>query len=105
MISVLRKLAHGHIKYIKIYRNLSKDKIISAIMIRFLIEGYIDLFISALISIEMFCRLDIIMTNFSDIFAFISGFLFFLMLLSLPLLASWAITTKQKFMEISKIEP
>jgi hypothetical protein len=90
--------------FIQAYRYFSRNKVLIAIAIRFLLEGFIELFVSSLISSEMTSRVDLIFTNAPDIFAYVLSILFLVMILSLPILSVWIVKCKQKFLELAAID-
>jgi hypothetical protein len=73
-------------------------------MIRFLLEGYIDLFLSSLVGLEMITKIDLIVLNFYDCFAMLLTLFFYIMTIGLPILACYVITKKIRTLEISEME-
>ena len=73
-------------------------------MILFLLEGYIELFISALIGFEMMTHIDLMLRNVSDSFNMFVAVCFTVITIGLPVFACWVVTKKIKWREVSYME-
>ena len=58
-------------------------------MMRFLIEGQVELLLSAIINIELLNETSFIFTNVSDAIAFTTGIVFLLMIVMMPLFIAY----------------
>jgi hypothetical protein len=86
-------------------RSLRKVRIeqqLQQIIILFLIEGYIELLISAILSFELFSKYERILSNLSDAFCFIISIVFLTILIGLPLFT--IIKIRQKYLIVNKIK-
>jgi hypothetical protein len=53
---------------------------------RFIFEGFIELFLCSLLSWDLISKIDLIYTNPSDAIGFTISFIFLIMIITLPLL-------------------
>lgn len=70
---------------IKLRRRIQHKKYLREIIIRFLIEGYLDFLVSSIISFELLGKIDDIFGNFSDAFSFSISCAFLFILIALPI--------------------
>jgi hypothetical protein len=87
---------------IRSLRKIRIQKQVHQIIIWFLIEGYIELLISAILSFELFSKYDRIFSNLSDAFCFIISIVFLIILIGLPLFT--IIKIRQKYSILNEIK-
>lgn len=73
-------------RFTSLYEKVKLSEHIYQLLIRFLLEGYIDLFLGSLLSIELTSKVDIIFTNFSDGLSYLTSLFFFCGIMLMPLL-------------------
>ena len=65
----------------------------------FVIEGFVELFLSSLLNLELISQVDLIFLNTGDTINFVLSMEFFMHIICLPLIISSVIATKIEFME------
>jgi hypothetical protein len=66
---------------------------------RLFLQGYVEIMISAMFSMELTSQIDLIFTNLSDSFAYICGFIFFVVLSILPVVIGNVLVKKIDMLE------
>jgi hypothetical protein len=69
------------------------------LFIRLLMQGYVELFIASMLSIDLTSKIDLIFTNFTDAFSYLCGLFFFISLSSLPIVIGRAMNKKIDMLE------
>ena len=71
---------------------------------RFLLEGYIDLFACSLLNAELFLKMDVIFTNFSDTLAYLFAIVFLVLVVYLPIKIANIVARKVQLREAAVFE-
>jgi hypothetical protein len=102
---IVRKLALKSWDWIMCYRRVKIGSSISSIVFRFVLEGYVELFFSALISLSVCTKIDLVATNGSDVLAILLGVVFFVFCCVLPIIVAYVLRRKIHYLdEIDDLE-
>lgn len=105
LIAILRRLAPKFNFLINFYRKIKLTQHLNAILTRFILEGFVELFLSSLINLELIAQVDLIYLNTGDMINFLLSIAYFLYIVFLPLIISSVISTKIGFMEAKLEDP
>ena len=99
LIFVLRKVAPKYNVLIYYYRKVKLNDHLNAIMTRFILEGFVELFLSSLINMELLSQIDLLSTQFGDLLNFGISMVYFIYSVSLPLAIALVLNEKIDFLE------
>ena len=99
LILILKFLAPGRNRLIYWYRKLKLESHLYAIMIRFVLEGFVELFLGAMLNMELISTIDLIFLNIGDAISFTLSMSYFLFILILPLLIVIKLSQKIEILE------
>lgn len=68
-------------------------------MTRFILEGFVELFLSSLINMELLSQIDLLSTQFGDLLNFGISMVYFIYSVSLPLAIALVLNEKIDFLE------
>lgn len=105
IIAILRRIAPKFNILIHFYRKLKLKQHLNSIIIRFILEGFVEVFLSCLINMELMSQVDLIFLNPGDTINFMLSMLYFIYALFLPLILSSVINTKITLLESQFEEP
>lgn len=103
-IAILRRVAPRYNSLIYWYRKLSLKQHIYSIVIRFVLEGFVELFLGSLVNLELMSTIDLIFLNIGDGICTIISFCYFSFIMCLPLIIVTVIAKKIDFLE-NKVTP
>ena len=85
------------------YRKWKAQIDIRQVISRFIIEGYIELFLCSLLCLELSTKIDVIYTNFSDGLSFTLSTVFLILILMLPIVIVHVIGKKIDYLETAAL--
>mmetsp|Transcript_19666 Transcript_19666/g.30381 ORF Transcript_19666/g.30381 Transcript_19666/m.30381 type:complete len:228 (+) Transcript_19666:5547-6230(+) len=78
---------------------MKSEATFTSVVFRFLLEGYIEILMSGILSFELLSKVDLVFRNFSDFLTFTVGLLFFVVILYLPVVIAKVLQKKIYFLE------
>ena len=97
--AVLKQLAMRDDNWVEAYRKMQGSSVYQAVAARFILEGFVELFLCSLLNIQTAGKIDVILTNFSDLMSFIMSTFFFFAIMFMPLIIQNVIAKKIDLLE------
>ena len=81
------------------YRKFSLKAHIYSIVIRFVLEGFVELFLGSLVNLELMSTIDLLFLNIGDGICFLLSMCYFSFIMCLPMIIVTVIALKINFLE------
>ena len=81
---IMRYLAYNYY-FVRFYQKYRMNENLNALLMRLVLQGYVEMLISSMITMSLISKLDVILTHGNDAFCFLFGAFFCAYILILPL--------------------